>query len=615
MDAYLVSLVPSAKVDRLVERLEQRGSSYLGPQYRTSVRRVVEGSVSTVVTVARNSHNPLPECVFDDGRTLFVFSGYLVDPVTDLPTLRSWFGPLDRDSRPILRSPGGLYSYVTVRRRDGQLCAGHSTPTLEPVYVAETADGLHVGNNPLLVHVASTGRDRPDLDESFFLAAVNAGVAIDGSTPFGGCRRVPPRSVLVSVPGTWRTRVLAAPRPSCGRYRLSSTRRRRDAVSSALLRAGSVLTALPMGEFRVSGGKDSRLLAASLSWAGIAATPVNQNHASEVEGQVADRVAAVLGSASCVRYWRERPIGPDDVARETRRKIAYAGGLPTVASLQYVNRVEAATPGIPLVMGHAHLQRGGLRARPRTAEAAIETASSRTVSPYLRAPFTEESARVARDLVDEVLAGGGTPESTSFHAYLQLTLNHQFQPLYAYVRNWNPHITPMVDERFALLCEDITSSRSLPVPRRRSDGMSDLRSERLAMEVTGLLEPSLLDFPLAGDRYRCDGPDRAGYELRDPDLVRPRPIPAEDVPVFFDTRRTPATVRAQLWEQIEGTVVQEWGEVICRPEIWRYVSEPATGVPDGENRVLLNQFAWRLYGLAVVLATDWWEELAAPPGR
>ena len=121
------------------------------------------------------------------------------------------------------------------------------------------------------------------------------------------------------------------------------------------------------------------------------------------------------------------------------------------------------------------------------------------------------------------------------------------------------------------------------------------------MGVTGLLEPSLLDFPLAGDRYRCDGPEVAGYELRDPDLVRPVPIPVEDLAPLLDTRRTPSAVRAQLWEQIEGTVVRERGELICRPEIWRYVSEPATGVPDGENRVLLNQFAWRLYGLSVVL--------------
>ena len=614
MDAYLVSRVPCGAVDALVARLEARASSYLGPQYRTTVRVVVEGPVSTVVTVARNTHNPLPEYLFDDGETVYLFSGYLVDQATDVRTVRSWFTPSDGDLRAIRSSPGGLYSYVTVRRSDGQLCAGHSTPTLEPVYHAETAAGLHVGNNPLLVHVASTGRDRPEVDETFYLAAVNGGVAIDGSTPYAGCHRLPPRSVLVTERGSWRTRVRPAPRPSYGAYRLSSPRSRRDAVADVLLRGGSVLTSLPVGELRVSGGKDSRMLAASLARAGIASTPVNQNHPDEVEGQVADRVARALGASSCVRYWRDRPVGPDDITRETRRKIAFAGGLPSVASLQYVNRVEAITPGIPLIMGHAHLQRGGLRPQPRTFEAAVETASSRTVSPYLLPAYTEDSARIARGVVDDLLAAGSTPDSTSFHAYLQLTVNHQLQPLYAYVRNWNPLITPMVDERFALLCEDVTASRSRRFPPGQPTGLSDLRSERLAMDVTGLLEPSLLDFPLAGDRYRCDGPGRRGYALRDPDRVTPRPIAAADMPILFDTRKTPSAVRAQLWEQIEGTVVQQWGELTVRPEIWRYVSDPATGVPDGENRALLNQFAWRLYGLAVIMATDWWEELPAPGG-
>jgi hypothetical protein len=615
MDAYLISRLPGSATDEFVTQVQARGSSFLGPQYETTVRKVVPGSISTVVTIARNSHSPLPEYLFEDESNIYVFSGYLVDAVPDPHTLRSIFASPHRDERPVVRSPGGVYSYATVRRKDGQVCAGHSIPTLEPVYYAETSAGLHVGNNPLLVHMASKGMSLPQMDESFYFAAMNAGVAIDGSTPFVGCYRLPPGSILVNQPATtFAVRIRPAPRPAYGRYRISTFRQRRDSVSESLTRAASVLGTLPQGEFRVSGGKDSRLVAACLSHAGIPATPVNQNLPGEVEGQVADMVARVLGWDSCLRLPREKPPGPQDIVRNTRRKIAFAGGLPAASSLQYALPTEGAVAGPPLIMGHAHLQRGGLNWRIDSRDDVMAAVSTRTVSAYLRPEYAERSARVMREFVNDTLTTTSiAPQTTSFHAYLQFTMNFQLQSLYAYVRNWNPLVAPMVDERFTLLCEDLATSRTLRFGTKKFDVIDDLRSERIAMGVTQWLAPSLLEFPLAGGRYRCDGPRWANFALRDPGLVKPGPISPDQVRTTFNTRRTKPSVRARLWEQIEGTVVKPWGEFTCRPEIWRYVSQPSSPVPEGENQVSINQFLWTLYGLSIILGSDWWSELAAGP--
>lgn len=614
MDAYLVSRVPAAATDAFVAEVEARGSAFLGPQYKTTVRTIISGGpVNTVISIARNSHSPLPEYLFEDESTIYVFSGYLVDEAAHARTVKGWFGSADRDERPVLRSPGGIYSYLTVRRKDGQVCAGHSTPTLEPVYYAETPTGLHVGNNPLLVHAASIGMQRPRIDESFYLAAVNGGAAIDGSTPFIGCYRLPPRSVLTSRPDSFGTRISAAPRPSYGRFAVATLRQRQESVSEALIRAGSVLRSLPRGEVRVSGGKDSRLLAAHLAHEGIAATPINQNYPGEVEGQIADRVAQVLGWESCVRVEREKPPQGEEIHRLSRRKIAYAGGLPSVSSLQYTIQSEGTAPGRPLIMGHAHLQRGGLVPRIRNPQEALATASSRTVSPYLKPEYAERNARVMRGFVNETLAAkGATVQAISFHAYLEFTMNYQLQSLYAFVRNWNPLVTPLVDERFALLCEDIANSGAPRFRGKEYAGIIDLRNERIAMGVTQSLAPELLRFPLAGGRFRCDGPEWADHDLRDPDSVTGVPVTREQLSMVFNTRRTRPAVRAHLWEQIEGTVVESWGELTCRPEIWRYVSDPHSDVPEGVNQIALNQFLWNLYGFSLILGSDWWSELSDP---
>ena len=219
-----------------------------------------------------------------------------------------------------------------------------------------------------------------------------------------------------------------------------------------------------------------------------------------------------------------------------------------------------------------------------------------------------------RGYVNETLSTKGTaPQRMTFHAYLHFTLNFQLQSLFAYVRNWNPLITPLVDERFAMLCEDIVAIGAPRLRRRASSGLTDLRTERIAMGVTQSLAPALLEFPLAGGRYRCDGPEWANYDLRDPELVRPHPVSPEEVKMVFNTRKADPAVRAHLWEQIEGTVVQQWGELTCRPEVWRYVSEPSTSLPEGESQVHLNQFLWSVYGFSLILGSDWWSELAASP--
>lgn len=598
-------------VDKFTSDVASHGQRSLGPQYDVTVRGVFgRGIYKTVVVVARNRNNPLPEQVLEDRDQFCFFSGYVVDRLTDSTSSRRLFGRNPGDDRPIRRSPGGIYSYVTIRRHDGQICAGHSTPTLEPIYYTQAQSGLHVGNNPLLVHVAARGFQSPEMNELFFFSGVSAGVAIDNLTPFVGCLRLAPRTLLVGSSQGLGVSVRAAPRPEYGRYKIGDYRQRTESVREALVEAGSILKRLPPGEFRLSGGKDSRLIAAFLQNARIEALPVNQNFPEEIEGQVADLVAQNLGNSSCFRVPVEDVVDRRDLRQSTRRKIAYAGGLPAAASLQYPVRSEGSVAGVPLIMGHAHLQRGGFVGRIRTVADAIATASSRTVSPFLRPAYVDQNLGRARRLVfDTVDLEGASAQTISFKAYLAYALNYQFQSLYAYVRNWNVLVSPLVDERLTSLCEDIADS---PAPGGIDGhaGIIDLLSEKIAMGVTQSLAPSLLRFPLAGDRYRCDGPEWTGFDDRDPALLKVRTIPQQDLGRVFNMRTMDTQTRSELWDEIGGSVIAPFAEQACKPEIWQYVSEPGSKTPRGANHRVLNQFVWSLYGFSITLGSDWWAELA-----
>lgn len=608
MDVFLISRLPTAKAGDFIRELSDAGGHYLGPEYAVTVREVVEtGEWTTVVSYGRNRNHPLPEMLFIDGNLIGVFSGYVVDSMEEGTKWRHYFGPeTNQDLRPVTRSPGGIYSYATVRRRDGQVSAGHSTPTLEPLYYSQGDEGFHLGNHPLLVHAASIGFDSPRISEMFFFRAVGAGVAIDDHTPFVGTMRLAPGEVLASRER--RLHFFKAPEPSFGRYRLGSTKQRIDAVAGALVEAGAILERLPRAEFRLSGGKDSRLIAALIKARGIRVDPVNQNFPGEVEGQVADRVAAILGD-ECSRIPIEDYVDRD-LARATTRKIAFAGGLPAVASIQYPNRSEGRVPGTPMIMGHAHLQRGGFaNTQIRRETEAVSAAKSRTVSGLLKPGFAEHNDMIVNSWIDEQLSGGRmSAQVISFTAYLQYTLNYLFQSLYAYVRNWNLLITPMVDERFALLCQQIALQPASFWPAS-SNGITDLRGERVAMGVIEAIAPELLDVPLAEDRFRADRPGRSGYEARDPSLITRGDIPDEDLKRIFNTRRLSSQLRGEIWEQVEGGLVARLAEEAVRPEVWEFVSDPRSEPPADLSRVLLSQFAMSVLGYSIIQDTDWWNRM------
>lgn len=605
MDVFLISRVPSERVEHFVESLRESGNRYIGPEYQPSVRSVLTaGDWTTIVVYGRNRNNPLPEGIFTARDLVVVYSGYVVDPIDEDTRWGAYFDSVHRDQRPMRVSPGGIYSYATVRTSDGQVCAGHSTPTLEPVYFTQCDDGFHLGNHPLFVHQAGNEFGTPRISETFLLRAAGAGVAIDDHTPFVGTRRLAPGAIVSSR--RHLLHVHPAPQPSFGRYRVETLARRVDAVSEGLLEAGSILSRLPKGEFRVSGGKDSRMIAALLKSARLGSIPINQNFPQEVEGQVADMVSAVLNE-ECRRIPIEEYVDRD-LGRATTRKVAYSGGLPAVASQGYPTKAEGSVSGLPLIMGHAHLQRGGFAStRVRTYPEIVAMVKSRSVNPFLRAGFREHNDRLADEWIDSQLRDGKRgPQVLSYTAYLQYTLNYQFQSLYAYVRNWNAMITPMVDERFALLCQQIAESGD---SRGGANGIGDLRAERIAMGVIDKLAPELLEFPLANDRFRADVPDTPGYEARDPSLLSPRPVPESDLKRILNTRRLNRELRGQIWDIVSGGLVARLGEEAYLPEVWQFISNPNSEPPAQFNHVLLSTFAMSVLGYSIIQDTPWWETL------
>ncbi|MFC4909506.1 asparagine synthase-related protein [Actinomadura gamaensis] len=221
------------------------------------------------------------------------YCGYLADREDEEPLLA-------KDD--LLATTAGLGGVFSVFRADADgVEAATAMARVCPVYHAEAGGVRIVGSRALLVHLvaraALTGRADPavDLDLEALHPLVRHGFFTNDDTPFRGVRALPAGSVLRATRGDG-TVVRRPPEPD------PREGRGKDGVELIKPLAGAlVAAAAPLARHGVpvnlalSGGRDSRLMAAVLKAAGVPFTATTHGFADDPDVVLAERVAAALG--------------------------------------------------------------------------------------------------------------------------------------------------------------------------------------------------------------------------------------------------------------------------------------------------------------------------------
>src|SRR5262245_47630731 len=174
-----------------------------------------------------------------------------------------------------------------------------------PVYHAEPPAVRVVGSRALLVHLVAravqTNMDDPamDLAVEALHPVVRHGFLTNDDTPFRGVEALPAGSVLAAVPGeptTIRRQPALEPRrpPSRGwsRSRRELVRPLADALVASVAPLARHSEAVSLS---LSGGRDSRLMAAALRAAGVPFTASTHGFADDPDVVLATQVANALG--------------------------------------------------------------------------------------------------------------------------------------------------------------------------------------------------------------------------------------------------------------------------------------------------------------------------------
>jgi hypothetical protein len=367
---------------------------------------------------------------------------------------------------------------------------------VDPVYVAEVPDAVILSDRAMWA--AWTADRLDDHDPLLACALLNPGFPLGSTTPFRGVSALS-RSTIIQVLSGAASRAAAEPAaaPSGGPSRGTAA-----GVAAALVDAVAPLRegGKPV-ELSLTGGKDSRLVAAALVKAGVPVRARTHGFADHPDVVIAAEVARVLGIHHDVRV----PAAPGqqvDVIGRIRATVLVADGM--LSAFENVGRpdpdvavaatVTAGGHGGELLRGGYAETAAGRRAAGLRAAELLRRLTSRHLGLLRRgaaagyvaslAPWTGALARDPLRALDDfyLVNRAGRWSAAARQAYL--------------IRECL--VQPLFDERVVL------AARAVPLATRTSG--------ELSRAVLAELCPPLTEIPLAGKAPASSG--HASFDWR-----------------------------------------------------------------------------------------------------
>jgi len=368
------------------------------------------------------------------------------------------------------------------------VCARTSVTRVDPVYLAEVPGTVVVADRAAWAAWAVSRLD--DHDPLHVCALLNPGFPLGSVTPFTGVSAVGPSAILRLLDGA----VTRSRAPGAGP---AGTGGARDVAEGLVAAVAPLRDAGAPVELSLTGGKDSRLIAAALVKAGVPVVARTHGFADHPDVVVAAEIARRLGIEHVVRT----PAAPGqrvDVLGRIRATVLVADGM--LSAFENVGRPDPAAAPALTAGGHGgELLRGGY----------AETAGRRGTSGGLRAALSParraaRSAELLRRLTTKHLGlirpGPAAAYVGSLASWTPPLAVHPMRTLddfYLVNRagRWSAAarqayllrerlVQPLFDDRVVL------AARTVP--------LADRVSGALSAAVLAELSPALTDVPLAG---------------------------------------------------------------------------------------------------------------------
>ena len=484
------------------------------------------------------------------------------------PPLRGTHPP-----RPPLRSHAG-----TIWAGQDGLHARTGVTRVDPVYVVEVPGAVVVSDRAAWAAAVAGRLGEPD--PVMVTAFLSLGYPVGAATPFRGVRALGGRQRLTVTGG--RPAVTATQGEGAG---AGSYGRVADALVDAVQPLGEL--GVPV-ELSLTGGKDSRLIAAALTAAKVPFRARTHGFASHPDVVVAAMIASRLGIEHVVTEPRPpaREQAPEQTADEAdllarlRSAVLVSDGM--LSAFENVGRPDPLATAEPVQTGGhgGELLRGGYAPAAWTSRRPARAWSEARGTELFRRMVTRRLSLLRPGAAGEYLAS-----LAAFAATLPRGPLRTLDDFYLVNRagRWSAAArqgylirSPLVQPFFS--DPVVEAARAVPLPDRITD--------RLHRGVLAALCPDLLDLPLAGSGWKS-GP-------RTPPV---RPAATEGPAGASDWRRAYGDQMARLLRDYALDLGAAGGMFDL---VRRSAAERALRPPQADSHA-----AWALATLAALLSGDW----------
>jgi hypothetical protein len=577
----------AGELDRLVQAAAARAlPEETGPWRAESWRPPTGTSVLHAWTNQPPRVRTLPALLYRQRERALGIPGYLAragdwqalltadDPGAAADRLGGVFGAFRAD-------PRGFSAVTTVVRTD-------------PVYHAAAGELQLAGNRALLVHLvkgALAGEGEVRYDLASIAALVRHGFFMGEGTPFDGVRALPAHSTLTVQGG--RADVVTRRLPRRRSASRLDRRRQVGRLATSLAAAVQPLVGEPDLLLSLTGGRDSRMIAAALHAGGVDFAGFTKGFDDDPDVVVAARICRLLG----IRHSSRAPaLGQDSAAVviedplvRAQRTIRCTDGM--LSTLYNIGPRGAFRTAAHLTGAGGEQLRGGYLA-------ALNDLSPKVVSKRVKSTFTRydryqtewgrEQAR--RDLAPWARIAKKDPLGALDRLYLYDRSGRWAGATRAAAALTGVMLYPLFDNlvtRHALSMDPTWRWSEAPI-----------------FEIVARLAPPLRDLPLAKKRWRfapAEPPRLLGRRA----WRAQTPVPAgRTVLGGYDWRVHPdQALAARLREQILDGPASLF-EIVERAA----VEEVLSTTPLKEAH-----FAWQLYTASVLLSGSWQAVPAARP--
>lgn len=406
------------------------------------------------------------------------YSGHITAPASQLAAqVMGQFGTGEDAPVRISESLGGTHCIVAARANEA--LAWCSRPGCSPAYYVEQDGVTVVSSRPgLLKEVFAL---KPDPEYWKWVAGV--GYPVDDTSPYAGCKAILAGTALrISGHGA---RLVGYELPPHGK--VPATKAEADAAEEIarqeLLRACSIVEQYPDAIFRLSGGKDSRLVASALHALGL---HCHVRTSGAGEGELARQVAEI-GKFS---FSLEAPIhelnvqSPLDAALRALSETDGFIHLQAHKSLNTRPFIDSAPSG--LIMGQIELTKGGYAkgkvniGRPKAREALANYVLTdiprhrRDLDAWMESYLDTKSYADPLDLL--------------YFPYSQTRASRYLEVSYLMMARHTTPIFPPNDERMFLAISNVDRKRRA--------------SERVMHDMIAANSPHMARLPIYGDKWK-----------------------------------------------------------------------------------------------------------------